>query len=122
MCLYIKDSDEKVSKEPIKCYKYLRRSHGEYSTPYQGTIVADKVVVKSLLPEEKILGKYVVSSGYIHTFEHDRDAKIEAFPYYGTYRVFECEIPAGTPYYYGITEYGYNSYASECIVIKKPIV
>lgn len=135
MCLYSKEYGASCAKEPIKCYKVLRRYDENdsvfYYSPYYGDRAIDSLTIKGELPycalgkvtvvENKIGlndGNFKVTKGFIHTYKDFFAAELIAWPE-DSYSIFECEIPVGTEYYEGVDDSGRPNYASECIIFKK---
>lgn len=129
MCLYSKEYGASCAKEPIKCYKVLRRYDGYYFSPYYGERAIDSLTIKGQLPYRALgevtviesalnCGKFKVTKGFIHTYKDFNDAELIAWPE-RSYSIFECEIPVGTEYYEGVDDSEKSNYASECIIFKK---
>ena len=135
MCLYSKEYGASCAKEPIKCYKVLRRYEGNdgvyYFSPYYGVRDIDSLTIEGQLPfyalgkvtvvENKSglnCGNFKVTKGFIHTYKDFCSAELVAWPE-RDYSIFECEIPVGTEYYEGVDDSERYTYASKRIIFKK---
>lgn len=132
MCLYTKESLFSTATEDITCYKILTvDSGGKFETPYQHTPVDNDVILgekpfdakgfPSIYEQWNVCSffsarefKYFVTSGMIHTYV----SKPWVFP---NTCLFECIIPKGTRFTFGIDSCGDYCFASEKFVFKKQI-
>lgn len=142
MCLITKSTIHNTSETPITCYKIIGRggegckTEEDSFTPYQNFFVEKDILsgVKPMLP--KSFDKEFIRFGYgyfrlfggaIHSFATRSSAISELRTFvrddyylYDHFDLYECEIPANTPYYEGRMD-KYSSYASDKIVFKKRI-
>jgi hypothetical protein len=115
MCLITKQRCAKVSKKPVKCYKLLVNRNGEIKTPFRDIAIPEKVLSGEENFKPIRTGKtklapawysddfdgFTVDYGFIHAYTSKREAVNQAKEWACESRIYECEIPAGVPYFKG---------------------
>ena len=107
MCLYTKNLKPYVAKEDIKVYKILKKTNGEYITPYQNTKVSLGSVMNPYTEIEYRDAYYGydnctlrIKGGCIHavtsTIAYDKDIVKDV----DNYIVVEAYIPKGVKFYF----------------------
>lgn len=117
----------KVSDKDIVCFKMLLLKNGDYYltgthflTPWRWLEVPSECVEgkKDFTPLDAetdiyysdLQNTWKVAGGAIHTYVDKYDTERHSRGV-----LFECVIPAGTPYYEGIDSHGHRGYASRKI-------
>ena len=127
MCLYTKQTESKIAKKDITCYKFYIRCDKMLLSPYQGSIapkigiVANTELGKPYKPEEFKLsyrdfyGFKRLDNGF-HSFKVLEEAKSVVNEQKNGFDlvIFKCIIPKGSLYYSG-KFLDYESYCSNSI-------
>lgn len=132
MCL-ISKSKIKKSNESVKCYKILDDTGTVYKTPWQRYAVNDDIVngKETLKPENDCenVNKDIIRDGFIHSIDGYENAKIVLGITKRMFsdiiknpKLFECEIPENTEYFYGEDNNHYKGYASKELKFIKEVV
>lgn len=144
MCLYTQQFKALIATQDIVCYKIVYRTGSAvsyYKAPYIGTVINKKCIDEGepycAIGEciiNRVLGwndfqRNIIEGGCIHTYADKEQAIYEvAFKReYLTsdrieyYDLFECIIPQGIEYYYGVDSNGDKSYASKSIIFKEKL-
>lgn len=137
MCIRCKQLFSRFAEEDIVCYKVMISTEVEYvyKTPFRETIVGSQqikdgkpfVAYGTRSTEQSYEGGFVISEGFIHTFQDIESAiylcdRINRFwdtDYPAC--VFVCEIPRGTFYLGGYDNNYCKCFASEQIVFKEKL-
>ena len=143
MCLYTQQFKALIATQDIVCYKIVyENSAVSYQAPYVGTVIKKECIdegepycavgeCNTSRVEHGWNGyqRNIIEGGCIHTYADKRQAIYEvAFkreylpPYrFEYYDLFECVIPQGVEYYYGVDSNGNESYASKSIIFKEKL-
>ena len=129
MCLITDKKDYTRAVKDIRCYKIVTKDClcNTYRTPFQRTPLPN--YLKNYEQEDfdgisldksyfRILGRYFISKGVIHSFVKLKDARyLKSCAFcntkYRKYEIWKCIIPEGTMHYKGITESSKEGYASK---------
>ena len=125
MCLLV-NTEYKIAKEDIICYKVLYKSHYDQSlhSPYFAfkwelnklTKAKGKPYIRTIEGQKK----KKIMKGYFHTFKTIKSAKnLKRRLYYGQF-IYKCIIPKGTKYWEG-TFNDCKGFASKNLIIKEEI-
>lgn len=115
MCLTTYKRRATVGKKPVKCYKVILFRHDRWETPYQKDEVPEKILNGEVNLKSRVLGitQYddiwlssvfgvSLGSGFIHAYTSKEAAIAESNDWAYQSRIYECEIPAGVPYFRGV--------------------
>lgn len=113
MCLTTYKTRATVGKKPVKCYKVVLFRHDRWETPYQDVEIAGKILngeenFKSNKPGRTdyntcdALNGLSLGCGFVHAYTSKEAAMAESDDWAHQSRIYECEIPAGVPYFRGV--------------------
>ena len=112
MCLTTYKGRATVGKKPVKCYKLILFRHDRWETPFQDVKIAKKILngeenFKSDTPGRTYYGALngglSLGHGFIHAYTSKKAAIDESDSWAYQSRIYECEIPAGVPYFRGVS-------------------
>lgn len=111
MCLITNKTKATVGKKPVKCYKVIVFRHDRWETPFQEDKVPEKILNGEVNLKSRVLGRTLLGfnacgvslgSGFVHAYTSKKVAIEESESWAYKSRIYECEIPAGVPYFRGI--------------------
>lgn len=114
MCLVTFKTRATVGKKPVKCYKVILFRHDRWETPYQQEEVLEKILNGKVNFKSEFLGKtqnnmwdtthgHSIGAGFVHAYTSKEAAIAESDDWAYQSRIYECEIPAGVPYFRGVS-------------------
>lgn len=116
MCFYIhsKHRDKKIAKRDIRCYKVLKMFDNELLSPYKWFSYELGRKYTSII----FIYQGRIEEG-LHSFSNKKKALSERYSWYkDIYKVFICEIPKGSEYYYSPS---YKEYVSNQLIVKEEL-
>ena len=109
MCLITESKTPSISEYNISCYKILIPIGGEYITPYRDFPFSIGKVTTDLIDADplELFDHYIIEEGYFHSYKNIKAAKHvldelkRQLPKDRVPKIFEAQIPEGTPFFEG---------------------